>query len=246
MFDNKKLTQFINDKFVELSIEVRDYFDSVYGKVNSTHEDVDSVKNHLGAIESMNEEATTTILDSINNVYESLSDEIKTTDRVPLMIYEDLSKLQKDSTKEFADVNKKLSQITWLGDKVKEILNDIKELRKLEESWTEVEPQVSDECDELRKENAALKRLNNELSAANTKLAKSIESLDASFAMVTQGIYNQDNIEFAAVKTYREGWKYLCYNGRQLTNFDGISQISLNWDSCEKYLNMDISFTGEN
>ena len=78
------------------------------------------------------------------------------------------------------------------------------------------------------------------LREENILLRQSIESLDASFSAVCQGVFNHDNIEFAGVKTYRDGWKYLYHNGTQLTDFSNIKRIYFDWYAGE-YSNLEVT-----
>lgn len=161
--------------------------------------------------------------------------------------------LELETCKRLIDEHKNLFLSFYEGNSedYRQLVNLLNDIEKKSSRIHDVQDTIVELYDKILKvaeSNNASKKLreeNERLKEQNQSLIEAIESLESSFALVTQGVYNQDNIEFAAVKTYREGWRYLCYNGRQITNFDGISQISLNWDSSDKFINMDISFMGE-
>jgi len=55
-----------------------------------------------------------------------------------------------------------------------------------------------------------------------------IESLIAANQALANSIFNTDHIELFVLKTYRD-WKYICYNGEAITNFDGIKKVTIDW-----------------
>ncbi len=132
------------------------------------------------------------------------------------------------------DINNLKLSVSNVNTRVDEILRAIKDIG---------------EISKLQAENSALRARLADQSREIDRLAETIKDrdellsgLNASFAMVTQGLYDQDNIEFAAIKTYR-GWKYLIHNGMQTTNFDNVKSISIYWDKGE-YVTVDMT-TGE-
>ena len=246
MFESNKLLNSLMNEVTNLGVELLTVKDSILDHVVSAEEVVLNTPNEFGRLEH---NLTETMLTKSEEIHDAIDDNKK----IPLMIYEDMSKFQKDSEKEFAEIKKKLSQITWLGDRIKDVIEGIS---RIEESLSDLEiaddPEETEEMAKLKAEYKTLVTQNRvletkiaEYSKKNDELRDTIKSLSDSFAIVTQGVYNQDSIEFAAVKTYREGWRYLCHNGRQITNFDGIDSINLSWDSGEKYISMNIDFRGE-
>lgn len=246
MFENNKLLHSLLNEISNLGVELLTVKDSILDHVMSTEEVITNIPNEFGRLEYNLTGAISTNAEEIQNALED-------TKRIPLMIYEDISKFKNDTDKDFTEVKKKLSQITWLGDRIHEVMDGI---ARIEESLSDLEvaedPEETEEIAKLKadyrllvSQNHALESKIVECNKRNDELENTIRSLSDSFAMVTQGIYNQDSIEFAAVKTYREGWRYLCHNGRQITDFDGIDEIDLSWDKSDKYIRMNISFQGE-
>jgi len=246
MFENNKLLHSLLSEISNLSVELLTVKDSILDHVVSTEEVATNIPNEFGRLEYNLAGAISTNAKEIQNTLED-------TKRIPLMIYEDISKFKNDTDKELTEVKKKLSQITWLGDRIKDVMDGI---ARIEQNISDLEvaedPEETEEIAKLKADYKLLVSQNHileskivECNKRNNELENTIKSLSDSFAMVTQGIYNQDSIEFAAIKTYREGWRYLCHNGRQITDFDGIDEIDLSWDKGDKYIRMNISFQGE-
>ena len=194
-----------------------------------TEDDIERNKLH---IQKIIESSRQTIIDCLNDVKNVL-----------LMQYEDISAVRPDIERILHTLN---AIKTWPDAIEKEKYKTIGYVENIiADSKEKIRDDIvrfTDEIKEALSERNELLMRNEELSKRNEELEKAIESLSASFAIVAQGIYNQDNIEFAAVKTYREGWRYICYNGRQLTEFDDISDITLSWSKDEQRVAMDIVF----
>lgn len=246
MFENNKLLHSLLNEISNLGVELLTVKDSILDYVRPIEEVAANIPNEFGRLEH-------NLTETITTKSEEIHDAINDNKKIPLMIYEDISKFQNNAGKECTEIKKKLSQISWLGDRVGDVLDGI---ARIEENLSELElaedPEETEEIAKLKADYKVLVTQNHVLEAKisecnkrNDELENTIKSLSDSFAMVTQGIYNQDSIEFAAVKTYREGWRYLCHNGRQITDFDGIDEIDLSWDKVDKYIRMNISFQGE-
>ena len=80
----------------------------------------------------------------------------------------------------------------------------------------------------------AQKKLTDDATAALKVREKSLEELRDSFNIVCRGMYCQDNIEFAAVKTYRGGWEFICHDGTELTDLNNAGCVRIYWDRGER------------
>lgn len=87
----------------------------------------------------------------------------------------------------------------------------------------------------------AAKEIENSKSSVETSkaLAGIIASQQSSISALAEGIYNQEHIEFFALKTYR-GWKYICVNGQKITDFNNVNIINVSWNKNDSRLKVDI------
>ena len=67
----------------------------------------------------------------------------------------------------------------------------------------------------------------------NKALTSIIVTQQSSISALAEGIYNQEHIEFFALKTYR-GWKYICCDGEKFTDFIDVGEVNINWKLGER------------
>ena len=189
----------------------------------------DELKNQIDCVESMIARAGVSSECNENEIHAGLK-ELRETQ---LCFYEDVATISNV-------VNKSTNK---LSDEMKTVVESVANLDdKLD--YTLKMSELKQKIQELKVEVALLKKQNENLTDENLRLRYNVNSLTDSFAVVAQGVYNQENIEFAGIKTYRDGWRYLCYNGRQMTNFNDIKEVDIRYYKGERLL-MDISFDGE-
>ena len=204
------------------AISIKNEIDQILAELSEKNKEFKNIHNYL--IKTV--DAVIDIQGIVYNLDDNVSDIKKEAEAIretELSAYEDIVKLSAE--------NKKFKT------KIEDIISRMESHCKSVEYITSIEQ----ENKKLIKENESLRIRNIELEKLEKKMLSEVNSLADSFAMVAQGIYNQENIEFAAVKTYRDGWKYICYNGRQLTNFDDVESLRIDYYIGER-LKMDIEF----
>ena len=67
----------------------------------------------------------------------------------------------------------------------------------------------------------------------NDALQADLTELRKCFSAVLRGMYDREEIEFAALKTYR-GWKFVYNNGQMTEDFNNIGEVSCSWYDGEK------------
>lgn len=215
------------DYIKSLERKIEGFYNFICNKIDFSTNKIGEVHKEIIAIASKQQryygDTSIEIEDSKNDIL----DEIREHKNLTTMEYEDISKLSK------------------LPKQYEELCGMIKSYLIAIDKWQErVErglPEYGD-YNAKKAELESLRKQNDALVVENLELRSIISSLEASLAMVCQGLYDHEHIEFAAVKTYR-GWQYLCYNGRQITNFDDIEDMRIDYTKGEN-LNMDISFNG--
>lgn len=116
------------------------------------------------------------------------------------------------------------------------------EIKKLNEQYKHLLDGATEYCKEVEKyKDIATKEIENSKSTVETSkaLAGIIASQQSSISALAEGIYNQEHIEFFALKTYR-GWKYICVNGQQITDFNNMNVINISWNKNDTRLKVDI------
>lgn len=232
---NKIVIQAIN----ELKGNLIDKFDGLDDILSEWKKFIGSILKSLDELHKSQD----CLWESIENVGEDqrgIAKEITAIRETQLSAYEDLARNSTETKKQFTKVNDKLELIDGCAE---DILSTVSRIAVNFPSIGYIN-ELKAENKELRRENEELKKANETLETANGNLCKDITSLSDSFAVVTQGVYNQQSIEFAAVKTYREGWRYICYNGRQITNFGDIEDLSIYYERNEP-MRVEINFIGK-
>lgn len=248
-----------NKKYEKLSFQLDSIYEDFDEELESVYKEVKQLKDmtkivnvgeKLGEIKLGIQKLQSNNPKDIQDAKSDIIQRLTSTYSLLLSAYEDISKIPKaiEDMKKILDSERQTivntnTNVTSSASKsianLDSTLNIVK--NKIDEYKDAVETKAKYE--ELQKGYAKLVCINAKLNDENEKLSDINKSLEASFAMVCQGLYNQDNIEFAAVKTYREGWRYLCYNGRQLTNFDDIDNLQIQYYKGER-LRVDLVFDG--
>ena len=119
-----------------------------------------------------------------------------------------------------------------------------KQIKELEEQVAEAEKKAREAAAELATKEKLYEILNkcfeaqkkqaDDAIAASKEKDKLLEELRDSFNIVCKGMYCQDNIEFAAVKTYRGGWAFACHDGVELTDLNDASYVHIFWNRGER------------
>ena len=119
-----------------------------------------------------------------------------------------------------------------------------KQIKELEEQVAEAEKKAREAAAELATKEKLYEILNkcfeaqkqqaDDAIAASKDKDKLLEELRDSFNIVCKGMYCQDNIEFAAVKTYRGGWAFICRDGTELTDLNDAECVGIYWDRGER------------
>ena len=126
------------------------------------------------------------------------------------------------------------SKIDGLKEQVKELEAKVAEAeKKAREAVAELATkeklyEILNKCFLAQKEQA------DDAIAASKDKDKLLEELRDSFNIVCRGMYCQDNIEFAAVKTYRGGWAFICHDGTELTDLNDAECVRIYWDRGER------------
>ena len=69
----------------------------------------------------------------------------------------------------------------------------------------------------------------NKILEINKEKDKSIWEIAGALSAVTEGVFREDCVEFAALKTYRGGWEYIYLNGNQVENYKMAHDFWLRW-----------------
>ena len=126
------------------------------------------------------------------------------------------------------------SKIDGLKEQVKELEAKVAEAEKKAREAAAKLATKEMRYDILSKCFEAQKKLTDDATAALKVSEKSLEELRDSFNIVCRGMYCQDNIEFAAVKTYRGGWAFICHDGTELTDLNDAECVRIYWDRGER------------
>ena len=165
----------------------------------------------------------------------------------------------KEDLKRLSDDNQKIDEM--LKEKESEITTLLVDNRKAIEDYNNLSKKYAYEKGEIHKQyedllNTTNQKYNSEIEKYKDIAAKEIEnskssietskalagvimSQQSSIAALAEGIYNQEHIEFFALKTYR-GWKYICVNGDKYTDFENINSVGITWNKEENRLNVNI------
>lgn len=102
------------------------------------------------------------------------------------------------------------------------------EIALLEQNAT-LEKTIEDLKAQLAKKDEYL----NKLLEINKDKDNAVWEIAGSLSAVTQGLFREDCIEFAAMKTYRGGWQYIYLNGKQVKDFALAENVCVNWSEGE-------------
>ena len=141
-------------------------------------------------------------------------------------LQEKLDKAEKELSlwKEQADITEKTIQ------KYKEILEEIEiEKKEILDAKEKEHQDISDKIDAYDKLLRSEIENSKSLVETNKVLTSIIVTQQSSISALAEGIYNQEHIEFFALKTYR-GWKYICCDGVKYTDFTNAKNVSINWN----------------
>ena len=176
-------------------------------------------------LEKMCDEETQKNIDAENTIND-LRNTIKEQDNK-------IKELESDIDDGIQEIEKLYTEITNIG---KIYTEGIKESNKKYDTLVHT---YEVELDRLK--DITDKEIQNTKSAADTSkaIAGIIASQQSSIAALAEGIYNQEHIEFFALKTYR-GWKYICVNGQKITDFDNVNNINIVWNKNDNRLNVNI------
>lgn len=115
----------------------------------------------------------------------------------------------------------------------KEKLSDYNNVKRQNELLIEQNQQLQKSLDLAK----SLVEVTNERIKASTRqndaLQADLTELRKCFSAVLRGMYDREEIEFAALKTYR-GWKFVYNNGQITEDFSNIGQVSCSWYDGEK------------
>lgn len=137
-----------------------------------------------------------------------------------------------DADKHYEDIG----TISGLQDVIKEYENKLVDydysIRKIE-ILTEEAQQLQKSLDLAK----SLVETTNERIKASTRqndaLQTDLTELRKCFSAVLRGMYDREEIEFAALKTYR-GWKFIYNNGQTTEDFSNVTKVSVDWYDGEK------------
>lgn len=176
-------------------------------------------------LEKMCDEETQKNIDAENTIND-LRNTIKEQDNK-------IRELESDVDDGIQEIEKLYAEITNIG---KTYTEGIKESNKKYENLISTY-----EIELARLKDIADKEMQNTKSATDTSkaIAGIVASQQSSIAALAEGIYNQEHIEFFALKTYR-GWKYICVNGQKITDFDNVNNINIVWNKNDNRLNVNI------
>ena len=178
-----------------------------------------------------------------------------------LEYYKRINKELEDTAKELqADNISKHKELERLQEYIKSLKNEKEELddynteclekidkcneeiEKLNEQYKHLLDGATEYCKEVEKyKDIAAKEIENSKSSVETSkaLAGVVALQQSSISALAEGIYNQEHIEFFALKTYR-GWKYICVNGQKITDFNNVNTINISWNKNDTRLKVDI------
>ena len=140
--------------------------------------------------------------------------------------YDKYSILSGDIYKLESDKKELQNQLDIMTTKYTEIM---KRIKLLEEEKDILIKDKNRQADSLSREC----KMVNTLAEQNVEKDHMIQDLSGSFEAVTEGIFKQDNIECALLKTY-QGWKYLWHDGHLVTALDNAECVNINWDRGER------------
>lgn len=176
----------------------------------------DGVKNKLSAKEY-------SILDSANliNKLRSECDDLKVR----------AESYKSEAEKHYEDTET-ISELQKVIEGYKEQLSDYEILKKQKELLTKQVEQLQTSLKLIepimKSQNDAIDSLENQRNI----LQDDVTELRQCFSAVLRGMYDREEIEFAALKTYR-GWKYIYSNGVTTEDFSNTNNVEISWNNGE-------------
>lgn len=212
----------LNSDVVAATRELKETVDTIKINVVSTYNKLSSIVGwfeELGKlITNKSDSFEAKLMEQYGALYELIDERCKITDdRLSAAKDAEIERLNKAInalTYSNANYNDLKYELNTLHEKIEAIRNDIEAVRSANES--------RDKLDEF-------------LAQSMRDDKQIIFDLSTSFEAVTQGMYTQDNIEFAALKTYKGGWKYMFYKGKPI-----------DWLAEAKHVVLDITCGGLN
>jgi len=193
----------------------------IYGYCSEFMNDIREIKDSLNIKLSAKEHF---IQDCINrmNKLQLENDELRTK----------ADKYKEDADKHYEDIG----TITGLQDVIKEYeckLTDYNYLKRQNETLTEQTQQLQKSLDLAK---SLIDNTNERIKTVtrqNESLQADLTELRNCFSAVLRGMYDREEIEYAALKTYR-GWKFIYNNGQMTEDFSNIGEVSCSWYDGEK------------
>lgn len=189
------------------------------------------------------EDATEEIQNDIADRAQALTDIIKSKHTILTAQIERLD----NHTKDYQDTQRiTIDEIRQIQKLVEDLQDAISDQRLNDESFQSLEKKIEileqqrdtllRECDSLEnkiqdmqeqldKKDAYL----NKLLEINKEKDKSIWEIAGALSAVTEGVFREDCVEFACLKTYRGGWQYIYINGEQAKDFRMAQNLCLYW-----------------
>ncbi len=120
----------------------------------------------------------------------------------------------------------------------KEKLSDYNNVKRQNELLIEQNQQLQKSLDLAK---SLIEATNERIKAStrqNDALQADLTELRKCFSAVLRGMYDREEIEYAALKTYR-GWKFIYNNGQTTEDFSNITEVTADWNEGDKLsLNM--------
>lgn len=118
-------------------------------------------------------------------------------------------------------------------DDYKKQLNDYNNTKRQNELLIEQNQQLQKSLDLAK----SLVEATNERIKASTRQSDALQAdlteLRKCFSAVLRGMYDREEIEYAALKTYR-GWKFIYNNGQTTEDFSNITEVTADWNEGDK------------
>lgn len=159
----------------------------------------------------------------LNKEIDSLEDELDKVDE-ELKMYKGLIEIRN----QISDSHQKTIQ------EYKDLIKELKSQNaELSESLNQAQQDQAAKIDAFK--NLLEIEINSSRSVVDTNkaLTSIIVTQQSSISALAEGIYNQEHIEFFALKTYR-GWKYICCDGEKFTDFTDVGEVNINWKLGER------------
>lgn len=216
----------LNSDVVAATRELKETVDTIKLNVVSTYNKLSAL---VGRVEELGKLITNKsdsfegkLMEQYEALYELINEHCKTTD--------DQLSAAKDA--EIERLTKAINALTYSNANY----NDLKyELNNLHE---EIET-IRNDIEAVRSANESRDKLDEFLAQSMRDDKQIIFDLSTSFEAVTQGMYTQDNIEFAALKTYKGGWKYIFYKGKPVDGLIEAKDVTIHLNGNSMSLDID-------